>query len=91
MEWACTNCGRTYYDPPDDVCEVCSAGTVVPATDVDQDGASGVLDRARRVVFDPGSLESGLTETNEVVSILFGVIAVLSVLLVLAVLVGAFL
>lgn len=85
MEWACTNCGRTYDDPPDDVCLVCASGTIVPDDDAELQPRDAFLDRLRRVVVDPESIETDLTGTSGAVSLAFRLVAVLSVLILVAV------
>lgn len=85
MEWACTNCGRTYDEPPADVCSVCAHGTVVPATDAEPDRRAALLDRLRRALFDPGSFDAGLAETSKLVVAAFRILFVLSLFVLLAV------
>lgn len=91
MEWACTNCGRTYDEPPADVCVVCGHGSVVPAESAKPDPRDAYLDSVRRALFDPSSLEHGLTSSGAIVDIAFRLVIVFSALFLLVVTVAALL
>lgn len=82
MEWECTECGRTYSDPPDP-CPVCGGSAVVPEG---SRSPGGPLDRAAArvwgVVFDPDSVSRPLTAVTPAVELAFRLLAVLAGVLV---------
>lgn len=87
MEWACTECGRTYHEPPES-CAICGNDTLVPGEDGrDSRGSTGILDgfisRAKGVLFDPDTVDRGLLSDSQTVTAIFRVLAVVSGLLVL--------
>lgn len=88
MEWACTECGRTYDEPPADVCVACGNGALLPAEAAASDARDAYLDTVRRALLDPASLDRGLTSSRPMVDLVFRLVVVFSVLLLLVVVVA---
>lgn len=87
MEWECTECGRTYHEPPG-ACAICGNEDLVPAdADDDRFTVGGVSDR----LLDPLSAETSLAEFNAAVNVAFAVLVALSVVLLVVALVLALL
>lgn len=88
MEWACRQCGRTYHEAPEGGCRACGHPAVVPAKDAATGtgtGAGSYLDRLHSRLFDPGEHEVDLLAAEGLVSVAFRLIAVVSLVLLVAV------
>ncbi|WP_276260871.1 hypothetical protein [Haloglomus litoreum] len=91
-EWICTNCERTYHEPPDQ-CAICRNEVVIPRDDYEArfGGLEGRLERARGRLLEPMASDRSLVTDSRFVRVTFLAIAVLAVLIAVVLLVGALL
>jgi hypothetical protein len=88
-EWICTNCERTYHEPPEQ-CGVCRNEVVIPREDYEArfGGLEGRLERARGRLLEPMASDRSLIADSRFVQVAFLAIAVLTVLVAVVLLVG---
>lgn len=85
MEWSCEHCGRSYGKPPADVCVSCGHPAVLPAGTEGRDPVAAYMDRVRRSLLDPASLDRGLADGGTAVTVAFRIVLLASAALLLAV------
>jgi hypothetical protein len=88
-EWICTNCERTYHEPPEQ-CGVCRNEVVIPREEYEArfGGLEGRLERARGRLLEPMASDRSLIADSRFVQVAFLAIAVLTVLVAVVLLVG---
>jgi hypothetical protein len=91
-EWICTNCERTYHEPPEQ-CAICRNEVVIPREDYEArfGGLEGRLERARGRLLEPMTSDRSLIAEGRVVQVAFLVITVLTALVAVVLVVGALL
>ena len=84
----CTDCERTYDEVPEE-CRVCGNEAVVPADEFQRSRLDRVLAHARGALTDPASVDRSLVRPESGVDLAFRLLVLATVLLALALLLGA--
>lgn len=91
-EWICTNCERTYHEPPEQ-CAICRNEALILREDYEAryDSVQGRLARARARLLDPMSSDRNLLDERRSVRVAFLAIVALTALVAAVLIVGALL
>ena len=87
MDWVCTECERTYHEPPEE-CLVCGSGAVVPAEERGESRVDSLMANVRGALTDPSTVDRSLVRPESTVSLVFRLLVLASVLLAGALLLG---
>lgn len=79
MPWVCTDCDRTYHDPPESDCHACGGSVVPVGTDANASATDRAVSRMRDALFGTGS--HSLTDEGPGVRLLFRILLAVTFLL----------